>query len=211
MARPNPQFTLRHLQLRIPLGRASEQGEQLVCYRAWASGACKPDERGELPFVLGSLGRGPPRTRGGVEAGEGRGIRVSALPSYQLSSPTPDGNLEAKVCPKVKKLIVLQAGGRSGTAAGLAGEGTAPCPLAWAGGPCPEGWTEARAVLPPFARGSGCLPGLIRGPLGAPTNGLSLGPGRGGQPVRLRRGREHGAALGSTPESGKTEWGWGTP
>lgn len=55
--------------------------------------------------------------------------------------------------------------------------------------------------------GSGCLPGLIRGPLGAPTNGLSLW---GEQPAGLRRGREHGATLGSTSENGKTKRGWGT-
>lgn len=55
--------------------------------------------------------------------------------------------------------------------------------------------------------GSGCLPELIRGPFGAPTNGLSL---LGEQPARLRRGHEHGAALGSTSQNGKTEWGWGT-
>lgn len=54
--------------------------------------------------------------------------------------------------------------------------------------------------------GSGCLPGLIRGPLGVPTNGLSLW---GEQPAGLRRGHEHGATLGSTSENGKTKWGWG--
>lgn len=96
---------------------------------------------------------------------------------------------------------------------GLEGEGTAPCPLAWAGGSYLEGWTEARTVPPPFVGGgknglgSGCLPGLIRGPLGAPINGLSL---LGEQPARLRRGHEHGAALGSTSQNGKTKGDWGT-
>ena len=86
-----------------------------------------------------------------MEAGEG--ILIFALPSHQSPSPTPDGNWEAKVCPKVKKLIVLQEGGGSGTVEGLAGEGTAPCPLAWAGGSYLEGWTEARTVPPPFGGG----------------------------------------------------------
>lgn len=33
--------------------------------------------------------------------------------------------------------------------------------------------------------------------------------GGGGQPAGLRRGYEHGAAVGSTPGSGKTKWGCG--
>uniref|UniRef100_A0A8C7ACH2 Transferrin receptor 2 n=1 Tax=Neovison vison TaxID=452646 RepID=A0A8C7ACH2_NEOVI len=43
----------------------------------------------------------------------------------------------------------------------------------------------------------------VRGPLGAPTNGLSLW---GERPAGLRRGHEHGATLGSTSENGKTKW-----
>lgn len=72
----------------------------------------------------------------------------------------------------------------------LAGAGAAPCPLAWAGvhiglaglrpGLCPHPFRGRNGL------GSSCLPGLIRGPLGAPTNGLSLG--WGDSLVGLRRG-----------------------
>lgn len=54
---------------------------------------------------------------GSLEHGEGwkqergQGIHISALPSHQPPSPIPDGNWKAKVCSKVKKLIVLQGVG----------------------------------------------------------------------------------------------------
>lgn len=96
----------------------------------------------------------------------------------------------------------------------LAGKGTAPHPLAWAEGPCLEGWAEARVVPPPLVEGQGTPE--LRLPARA-DKGPSCGShkrfitGGGGQPAGLRRGHEHGAALGSTPGSGKTEWGRGIP
>lgn len=96
----------------------------------------------------------------------------------------------------------------------LAEEGTAPHLLAWARGPCLEGWTEARVVPPPLRWGQGTPE--LRLPARA-DKGPSQGShkrfitGGGGQPAGLRTGHKHGAALGSNPGSGKTEWGQGTP
>lgn len=73
-----------------------------------------------------------PRTLGGVKAGKGWGHPYLCPPQPSAPLPHPDGNWKAKVCSKVKKLIVLQ----NGTVEGLAGEGTVPHSLAWAGGPC---------------------------------------------------------------------------
>lgn len=70
-------------------------------------------------------------------------------------------------------------------------------------GLCPNpgsGGSEERSGLRLPARAD-------KGPLGAPTNGLSL---VGGTACRAQEGHEHGAALGCTPESGKIEWDWET-
>lgn len=74
---------------------------------------------------------------------------------------------------------------------GLAGEDTSPCPPAWAGGPCLEGWAEARAVPPPLGGVQGTselrLPARAdKGPLRGSHKRFITGGG--GQPAGLRRG-----------------------
>lgn len=68
---------------------------------------------------------------------------------------------------------------------------------------------RGQTVLPPYGGGEEQprlrLPARAdKGPSGAPTNGLSLW---GGLLAGFRRGRNHGATLGSTAESGKTMGG----
>lgn len=141
MAKPNPQVTLLgHLQLRIQAeGPHPERATNVI--QGLGTGPASQKKR-EKDFQGGDLRRGPQDTWRGESR---RGVRASICqPSPAISTPHPP--LTGTGRPKSvqgQKSIVLQEGDWIETVEGLAGLGTTPSPLTWAGGP------EARAVPPP--------------------------------------------------------------
>lgn len=127
-----------------------------MCYKARLCALCTclvPDDlRGSEVFMVGSLGRGP---QGQWKGWKQETASLSFCPPQPSVPPPPPltGTRRPKSAPRSKKLIVLPGRSGSGTVEGLAGDGTAPCPLAWAGGSYLEGWTEARTVPPPLRGG----------------------------------------------------------
>lgn len=63
--------------------------------------ACKPGEEGQR-FSRWGARKGSPGHWEGWKQERGGAIHIYTLPSHHYPSPTPDGNWETKVCPKVK-------------------------------------------------------------------------------------------------------------